>query len=438
MKLNQKILIPIIIFVTLQGCSYTNMLTSKCKNHILNFFSPSQKRIKYLSPEKCYLVAGEINSASIEKFPVIVIAMSYKFSKNEIVDFEALPKPGVFTLFLPEGKYKIIALADKNRNSIFQNDELAGVYKNDELISVGANIAINKIITNVNINISYTDPASYNYHLSIKVPDFINKNKSKHPTGPIISLENDIFSPEYATFGLYYPSLFLEKIDYFLYKLEEYDERKIPILFVHGAGGTPRDWKFIADRIDTSRFQPWFFYYPSGANLDQIAEGLFKAIDYKKNKFDDLVITAHSMGGLVVRSALNKYKKYRRDDYIKLFISFCTPFGGNDMAKMAIKQAPVVVESWKDVASNSSFIKSLYKQSIPSHIDFYLFFSHCNNNLIKLGSNSDESITLKSQLDKRAQSETIKIYGFDETHQSILSSEEALKKFNKILSQLKT
>ena len=51
----------------------------------------------------------------------------------------------------------------------------------------------------------------------------------------------------------------------------EFDPDKIPVLFVHGIGGTPLDWKYLAKGLDRHRFQPWFYYYPSGLRLNLVS-----------------------------------------------------------------------------------------------------------------------------------------------------------------------
>ena len=54
-----------------------------------------------------------------------------------------------------------------------------------------------------------------------------------------------------------------------LFLLAPYDPDKIPILFVHGANGTPEGWKMIVEQIDRKKYQPWFYYYPSGFRLNK-------------------------------------------------------------------------------------------------------------------------------------------------------------------------
>ena len=103
----------------------------------------------------------------------------------------------------------------------------------------------------------------------------------------------------------------------------------LPVLFVHGAGGTPRNWAHIAAQLDRDRFHPWFLYYPSGLKIGQSASLLYHVLENRIPSADTVVLVSHSMGGLVSKAALDMYAKQRRDDYLKQFISFSTPILAN-------------------------------------------------------------------------------------------------------------
>jgi hypothetical protein len=48
--------------------------------------------------------------------------------------------------------------------------------------------------------------------------------------------------------------------------------------------------------------------------------------------------------------------------------------------------------------------------------------------------NKTETVTLRSQLDSRAQEDADKVYGFDEGHVAILSSPVVFRKYNEIVT----
>ena len=220
--------------------------------------------------------------------------------------------------------------------------------------------------------------------------------------------------------------------------LEEYDPTKIPVIFVHGMQGTPKGLVIFCKRNRQKPVSSLVFLYPSGLRIETAADifyDIFLSGKYTRTK--RLVIAAHSQGGLVARTALNMLKRRSNENTPQLFISFCTPYGGVTAADLAIsKKSPVIIPSWIDLASDSIYMKNIFNQKPPSEILFHLFFAYGNTRLLKLGPNDDGAISLKSQLDNKAQKEAVSIRGFNETHSSILSSKEALDSFNEILKKL--
>jgi len=203
---------------------------------------------------------------------------------------------------------------------------------------------------------------------------------------------------------------------------------------VHGATGTPAGWKYFVDNIDRTRFQPWFFYYPSGARIKSMSYLLYwKLFNLQiKYKFDKMYITAHSMGGLVVRSFIMDYGRYF--PYVKLFISLATPWGGDRMAEYGVKQSPAVIPSWIDMQPEGEFIKSLYRTKMPETTSFYMFSGH-RGGRNPFQSNNDGTITLSSILDLRPQAEAKMNYTFNEDHASIAFSKEVLAQYNTIINK---
>ena len=145
-------------------------------------------------------------------------------------------------------------------------------------------------------------------------------------------MDDFVFSDEYGKKGLWTGLEFFRKIGGNVYFLEAYDPAKIPILFVHGAAGSPQNWQTFFESIDRNKYQPWFFYYPSGASIDSMSYLLLWKLQnlQAKYKFKELYITAHSMGGLVVRSFIVNYGHFFPS--IANFISISTPWGGEELA----------------------------------------------------------------------------------------------------------
>jgi hypothetical protein len=150
-----------------------------------------------------------------------------------------------------------------------------------------------------------------------------------------------------------------------------------------------------------------------------------------KYNFEQLYITAHSMGGLVARSFIMDY--FATFPYVKLFVSLATPWGGAGMAKYGVKQSPAVVPCWIDLQPESKFIQSLYRTKMPETVSFYMFFGH-QGSRNPFRSNNDRTIAFSSLLDSRAQSEAKMNFAFDEDHESILHSKAVLDQYNAIIN----
>jgi len=100
-----------------------------------------------------------------------------------------------------------------------------------------------------------------------------------------------------------------------LYLMQPYQRGKIPIVFIHGLMSKPTTWLKIlnflkSDPVIRNTYQFWFFKYPTGnpilfsaANLRQSLIDTRKVFDPEETDeaFDQMVLVAHSMGGLLSR-----------------------------------------------------------------------------------------------------------------------------------------
>jgi hypothetical protein len=140
-------------------------------------------------------------------------------------------------------------------------------------------------------------------------------------------------------------------------------------------------------------------------------------------------MVAHSMGGLVARSFLVDYGV--QFPYVQLLVSLATPWGGDHMAELGVKQSPAVIPSWIDMQPEGNFVKSLYRKKLPEAVSFYMFTGH-RGSRNPLRSNNDGTIALASIMDYRSQSEAKMNYVFDEDHASIIYSKEVVDRLNTI------
>jgi pimeloyl-ACP methyl ester carboxylesterase len=247
--------------------------------------------------------------------------------------------------------------------------------------------------------------------------------------GQIVDLDAPRFSPDAGSLGLWQPATFLNQYGITIGLLEAYDPKRIPVLLVHGAGGTAADWKAFVPLLDTTRYQILLYSYPSGIRLEDLARILARSIErlHARYSFERLHIVAHSMGGLVSRSCLLHLTKNGPVSYLDRFVTLSTPWSGHEAAALGVKHAPVAIPSWIDMASGSEFQRDLFQQKLPPTIKYSLGFSYRGSGSMVLPDSNDGTVSIASELAIPAQNEAVAIRGFDETHMSILESAEAAK-----------
>lgn len=406
------------------GCSYVAFWRGQETLKSEYERNPSLALSRELAPENTVILHGGLKLEQPWDGPLLVVALAQEQGRGAIVATRVLRPPASrYSCLLSPGRYELLILADLDRNGYFESGEVVGRTPVGQDFEVSAGGQAGTVIAD-------GPPIALDVSRAQKVDAPIRV--AAVTKGPLFSsLDDPFFDPSYGSLGLYQPKEFSSHTQgAFFFGLEKLDPAKTLVLFVHGVNGTPRDWKFIVERLDRKRFQPWFYYYPSGLPLKPLGSyvaGVVKRLDeVTQSKVQRMVLVAHSMGGLVSREALNELSRQGVPDYLKLYVSFSTPYGGNDGARMGVEYAPAVVPSWRDAASGSDFLGQLYTVGIPVSVPFHLFFGFG-------GDNGDGTISLKSQLDLRAQGEARRVYGFNATHVGILNDEDAVKTFFRVL-----
>lgn len=263
--------------------------------------------------------------------------------------------------------------------------------------------------------------------------------------GEVTTLSDARFADAIVEDGLWRPFDFLFKGGPGIYFLEQYDARKLPVLFVHGISGSPAQFRDLIRGLDRQRYQPWVYYYPSGAPLDAITDHLtqtFRTLQVNLG-FDRFAVVAHSMGGLVSRGFILSYADSGGRAEVPLFVTISTPWGGHKAAELGVRTAPAVVKVWIDMAPGSEYQRALFykdpearssPRKLPPGIAHHLLFTFKQDSL-NLGEASDGSVTVASQLRWEAQREASRLYGLNETHTGVLESEETSALINDLLLQ---
>lgn len=380
------------------------------------------------------VLAGYVTSAVPWDKPVVVAAYARHGSDGlpDIVHHALLHEAGGYELIVPKGDYTVFAFGDANGNLALDVGEPFGVYTTVPVRAGGAGALIN-------LDFAISNPAPQQARAVPLGTSVAGRAAGRPPHstqgGAIASLDAPMFSAESGRRGYWAPVEFFKEVGGNIYFLDEYDPAKTPILFVHGAAGSPQEWRYFVEHLDRKRYQPWIFYYPSGASLDSMSYLLYWKLGnlQRRYHFNRLYLTAHSMGGLVARSFLATYG----DQFpsIKLFVSLSSPWGGDAAADQGVAYSPAVIPSWRDVRAGGRFVHKLFDKPLPRDLDYYLFFGHGGRYSPLRRASSDGVITLDSQLRPAAQAEARRVFGYGADHVGILSSPAAFAQYAALLAE---
>jgi pimeloyl-ACP methyl ester carboxylesterase len=426
------------VMLQLSGCTYLKYAEVQQEYARIQKATPAQKNLKHLIDHQTFYIVGQTEDAGCHcrDLPMAVAAYATDTASYELVDSMSFANSGThFGLNLPEGHYDLLVFADSNGNQQFDNDEVIGKH----ILQVDKRLAPENVISDLVIALGAKKQ-------TLAITPFAVRQSSEtrqslfYPGGTLRDLKDPLFDRGMATLGMYDPAAFLEQAPTMFYALEEEQSHKVPVIFVHGIGGSAREFSALTEQLDRTLYKPWFFYYPSGGDLHQLSELFYRIFLSGKLIPKDgmpIVIIAHSMGGLIVREALNRYDSSRDND-VKLFITIATPFAGHPAAATGVNHGIMVLPAWRDLDPGSDFLKELFRVKTPSSIDYQLIYAFGNSKKIKVGENSDGVVPLSSQLRLEAQAEAKAQFGFDAGHADILQNKALLDYLIERISNVKT
>jgi len=429
----------VIVTAGTTGCTYIGNAVKQAGYSSQMRNSPATKTYKHMLETENFFVFGKIvHAVDMNRDAVAVVALSDLHQKNEVVEVCNFPRiDSYYGLNLPEGEFRLLVVSDLNRDGFYDENEVIGGMG----LSLSRKAFPDKVLggLDLDLKVPFLFESGASFRLAVRKPSE-SAESLFYPRGTIRSLDDELFSQRMSSMGMYEPAAFMEEAPMMFYALEEDTGYKVPVVFVHGIDGTPRNFTEILDHLDRTLYKPWFFYYPSGTDLSRLGELFYKIfLSGKVIPLQDMpmVIVAHSMGGLVVRDAVNRYAGREGEIKIKRLITIATPMGGHPDAKMGAG-GPVPIPSWRDVAPDSAFIRSLHRNRLPGAMDYYLIYAYGNSSTIKLGENSDGVVPLWSQLRREAQDEAKAQYGFNDTHTGILKDQEAILRIKTLIEEVKS
>jgi pimeloyl-ACP methyl ester carboxylesterase len=97
-----------------------------------------------------------------------------------------------------------------------------------------------------------------------------------------------------------------------LARLQPYDPKKIPVLFIHGLSNSQATWvpmieSLRNDPVIRQNYQFWVFSYPTGAPYPIPAASLRRQLDQLRQQHPDhkdIFVVGHSMGGMISRTLI--------------------------------------------------------------------------------------------------------------------------------------
>ncbi len=411
--------IVVVCLIILTGCSFIGL----------------HEDVKVLNTAT--VLKGTVSSSHETKGPILVTLVRINPGEEYSLEYyTAYYEPGEFELLAGPGDFYLFAFEDKNQDFKLQTDEYVGWHGDPTVITLEPGEK------RADLDLSLLPPDQ----VAQRLPQIYEADLAQQPIamdyyrmGEVISLDSHDISEEVGRLGMWEPYKFFERKYSGIFFLEPYDPTKIPVLFVHGLAGSGNDWRYLIQRLDRTKFQPWISQYPSGMRLELLGQILSEGITelHIKLKFNNLAIVAHSMGGLITRSSINFKEELNAPNYLKKLITISTPWDGHDRSSIGVNYAPSVVPAWYDLEPDSPFLENLMRQNLRRDLQHYLIFSYRNHKGILGPQNSDGVVTLQSQLHYRAQEQATDVIGFDETHSTVLQSGPVSDTVNNLLNGLK-
>ncbi len=418
-----------ILVAWIAGCAY--------------FAVPAQERKMAGLAEIFGTVTAEHETESLLVVVLVRLEGGLESDEISIVDHFVVRGGGRFYFLVTPGAYAVGAFEDRSGDLVYRDEPLLRPVEGPRFeLGVGAvREGVELVIPTAGRFPDYESPISVRELQARTEHDQTRFTLGQLAVaGDVVDISEPRFGPKSGSLGHWKPFDFMLDVGPGVYFAEEYDPDRIPVLFVHGISGHPQNFSTLSERIDREHFQPWYFFYPSGVRLQESAELLSRLMAelYARLRFDEVVVVAHSMGGLVARAFILFHHDTKDQGFVRLFVSISTPWGGNDAARTGVDRSPVVVRSWRDVAAGSDFIEGIFFEApgeprrLPEHVPFHLLFGFRRNARVP-GPSGDGVIVQASSLRLEAQEEALSVRGFDQDHVKILESERVAARLGEIM-----
>ncbi len=376
-------------------------------------------------------ISGRVKAGDWQGGPIDV----YVFVVDERVgkpvrlsQFQTLKEPGKYSFVVRPGYYMIGVAEDVNADGELSPGEPHAVYNDFEILKISPKGSRSRL----NMELSEERAPA----LDRLAAEQVAVEYELH-MGELAQLDDPRFDPSSGPLGMWQPVDFFNKYGAGVFMLQEYDEDKTPVLFIHGMSGHPREFATLIEGIDPALYQAWVYQYPSGVRIQAAVNALRTMLEsiHAKSKFDRLCIVAHSMGGLLAHQFVRDQVDAGTDRYVRFLATIASPLGGIPSADTGVKMAPEVVPSWRDVGPKSEFVQLLFDRPFPPDIEYVLYFGFGGSSK-RSKQGTDGSVLVRNALPRQAQDDATVVSGFPETHTGILSNPATIERLNKDLAAL--
>jgi pimeloyl-ACP methyl ester carboxylesterase len=371
--------------------------------------------------EELVELSGTVKVDNWSGKPIVLVILRNKDEPGSVAEVErrvAMEEPGEFSFILKPGSFRVGAFEDDNKSFHFDAElgERSGAFQDLAPFTIEKSKK-----RHIEVTIGDDPPDSF-----LDLASTAYNDSSIFLEGDVVPLTDKRFDPETASLGLWQPLTFAEQLGMGVFMLEPYDPKRIPVVFVHGMAGHPRQFEALIGCLDKTRYQAWVIQFPSGWRLEPLARGIHRALlqMHLKLGFTQMHMVAHSMGGLLARRILMEHAKRSAAPFITKLVTLASPLGGMPSADKGVESSPVVVPAWRDIGPSSPFVTTLYTQPLPPGTEYALFFG------FDTGDSSDGVVQLWSQLRTEAQNEASRVHGFQTTHVKILADKVVCHELN--------
>ncbi|QIF01496.1 alpha/beta fold hydrolase [Roseimicrobium sp. ORNL1] len=364
------------------------------------------------------------------KGPAPTYALAWRMEGDKRKDsagFQEVREDGLAAFHLRLGQvYRVGAFTDENKNQKYDAGEPLGFLKDVSPRPLSDGVATAKILP---VTLTRTHGLPKGTVIERPKENLELGGKMNVALGDVASLREARFAPDTGGSGLWRPLDFLTTNTLGIYFTEPFDPKRIPVVFVYGIGGSPQDWDYFIKNFDRSKYQLWFYHYPSGMRLSRVSNVLAEGLRALKHRygFPKAYVVAHSMGGLVARPAITEAVAEEGVDFIPEFVSISTPWGGHKAAEAGIRHLKKPVPSWIDVAPGSDYLVKMYNTPLPKGTTHHLIYGSIKGGPFYLRGENDGVVTVESETDLRVKKAAKSWRHFIHGHVDILNEAETLK-----------